>query len=95
MLEDLTMRTALYRWFKDHPASVGETYLEHARSAGGFGASMLRGALASFIHALVPALCSTTGSRIVARLHDRMVLNRLRSANYARSTQDDFLAEHI
>jgi hypothetical protein len=59
------MRAALRRWFAEHPASVGETYLEHAAHAAAFGADMLGGALASFLHALVPALCTTTGSRIV------------------------------
>ena len=52
----------LLRHFRDHPASVGETYLEHAYSAASFGVSMLRGALACFVHALVPALCVTVGA---------------------------------
>lgn len=81
----------------DHPASVGETYLEHAIHAIGFGAALLSGAMACFLHALVPAICTTTGSRIVARLHDRMILGRSRRRLTARRAQirDHFLAEHI
>jgi uncharacterized protein DUF6356 len=37
--------------FVDHPASVGETYLQHARHSAQFGIEMLRGAGAAFIHA--------------------------------------------
>jgi hypothetical protein len=84
--EDLVMRAALNRLFNEHPASVGETYLEHALHAVRFGAAMLRGALACFLHAVVPALCTTTGSRIIDRLHDRMILNRARLRPTARST---------
>jgi hypothetical protein len=91
------MRAAFNRLFTEHPASVGETYLEHARHATGFGTTMLLGALATFVHALVPALCTTTGSRVVARLHDRMILNRTRLKVRAQSSLacESFLAEHI
>ncbi len=88
----------LLRHFRDHPVSVGETYLEHAQSAASFGVSMLRGALACFLHALVPALCVTVGSRIVARLHDRMIVNRARRATAScapAAPQSDFVAEYI
>lgn len=67
---------SLLRHFRDHPASVGETYLEHARSAGSFGVSMQLGAFACFLHAIVPALCTSVGSQIIARLHNRMIVNR-------------------
>jgi len=91
------MRATLHRLLVDHPASVGETYLEHARHAAGFGAAMSRAALASFLHALVPALCTTTASRTIARLHDHMIVNR---AGLSLNRQDalqppTFLAEHI
>ncbi len=87
----------LKQLFTDHPASVGETYLEHAIHAVGFGAALLFGALGCFLHALVPAFCTATGSRIVARLYDRMILNRSRLRLTARHAQihDHFLAEHI
>jgi len=61
------------RIFLDHPASVDETYGEHFRVAAGFGLAMLVGAMAAFVHALVPALCQRTGSNTVKRLHARLV----------------------
>jgi hypothetical protein len=83
--------------FTDHPASVGETYLQHARHSLSFGFAMARGSAAAFFHAVVPALCTTTGSRIIARLHDRMILNRTRLKARAQSTAacESYLAEHI
>ena len=91
------MRATLKRWFAEHPASVGETYFEHAAHAAGFGTAMLRGALAAFVHAVFPSICNTTGSRIVARLHDRMVINRSKNRLGRMRSLDppDFLAEHI
>lgn len=64
------------RLFKDHPASVDESYLEHMGAAASFGSAMFVGALACWVHALVPGLCVRTGSTIIDRLHDRMVVNR-------------------
>jgi hypothetical protein len=66
------------RLFRDHPASVNETYLEHMAVAGSFGWAMLKASCACFLHALVPGLCERTGSKIIAQLHGRMVTNRLR-----------------
>jgi len=91
------MRANFRSLFIDHPASVGETYLQHFIQAVRFGASMLLGALACFLHAVVPRICATTASRTVARLYDRMVVNRTRarSAFLTASTHADSLAENI
>jgi hypothetical protein len=62
--------------FVDHPASVGETYLEHMGVAASFGGQMVLGGLACFIHALLPFTCERAASRQIALLHDRMVVNR-------------------
>ena len=59
------------RLFLDHPAAVEETYFEHLRFAGGFGVTLLIAAFAAFAHALIPAVCERTASRIVARLYTR------------------------
>ncbi|MDB5371743.1 MAG: capsule biosynthesis protein [Belnapia sp.] len=68
------------RWsFTRHPATVGESYLEHMATAGGFGWRMLGGALACFAHAVVPFWFETTGSATIRALHDRMVVNRHRA----------------
>jgi len=66
--------------FTAHPASVDETYGEHLAMASSFGWAMLLGALACFLHALLPFCFEKTGSRIIAGLHDRMVTNRHRKA---------------
>ncbi len=55
--------------FTDHPASVGESYVEHFGVAGRFGARMIVGGLGATLHACVPALCKTCGSRTVDALH--------------------------
>ena len=66
------------RLFVDHPASVGESYVEHLVSALGFACSMFLGAIACFVHALCPWLFKSTGSAIIARLHALMITNRSR-----------------
>lgn len=62
--------------FSRHLEDVEETYFEHLRHALSFALVMLWGAVCCLIHALLPFLCEKSGSRIVSRLHDRMVLNR-------------------
>ncbi|ANY21181.1 hypothetical protein A6F68_02689 [Tsuneonella dongtanensis] len=62
--------------FNEHPASVGETYGEHLVHASGFGFRMVLGGLACILHGLLPFLFVKTGSRQIATLHDRMVVNR-------------------
>ena len=63
-------------YFTEHPASVGESYVEHLKAASGFGVLMIASGLACLIHGLVPALFTRTGSQTVQRLHDRMIANR-------------------
>ncbi len=68
----------LRRLFTEHPASVGETYFQHLCAATGFSIRMLAGAIACFIHALLPFTFQHTGSGFVAGLYDRMITNRRR-----------------
>ena len=63
--------------FTDHPASVNETYLGHLAMAFGFGGRMLLGALACFMHGLLPWLFVTRGSDTIRDLHHRMVSHRV------------------
>jgi hypothetical protein len=65
--------------FTDHPASVGETYLEHLRVALGFAIRMWIGGAACLVHALFPFLCTRTGSDCIAELNERMVHSRRRA----------------
>jgi putative acetyltransferase len=64
--------------FTEHPASVGETYLQHLRQAAGFSASMILGGLAVFVHAVLPFLFTRTGAGVISDLNTRMITNRRR-----------------
>jgi hypothetical protein len=66
----------LNRLFTEHPASVGETYGEHMSRAAWFGTRMILGGLACMVHAFLPFLFVSTGSRVIGQLNDRMVANR-------------------
>ena len=58
--------------FTAHPASVGETWSQHARFAFGFARSLALAAMAATVHAVLPFLFQTTASRAVDRLHARI-----------------------
>ena len=70
----------IFRAFTDHPATVGETYLEHMRCALGFSFTMIRSAACCALHAFLPFLFTTTGSRAIEDLHRRMVRQRSKLA---------------
>ena len=55
-----------------HLDEVGETYGEHMVHAGGYGLTLLVAGLACLVHAVLPALFETTGSRAIRGLHARM-----------------------
>ena len=64
------------RLFLDHPATVGESYAEQFGVASRVGVTMIAGGLGALVHAVVPALCKTSGSDTVRELHRQMVANR-------------------
>jgi len=66
----------LIRAFSEHPASVGESYTEHLFRALYFGARMVFAGIACLVHGVLPFLFVRTGSRAIAELNDRMVVNR-------------------
>jgi len=68
----------LFRAFTEHPASVGESYLQHLGMAACFGTRMVAAGLACLVHGVLPFLFVRTGSHAVAELNDRMVINRRR-----------------
>jgi N-acetylglutamate synthase-like GNAT family acetyltransferase len=78
--------------FTEHPASVGENYLQHLRHATGFAVSMIGGGLAVAVHAVLPFLFKKTGSGIIADLHTRMVTNR-RQLTVKRSAAQPAVAQ--
>ncbi|SHK83437.1 hypothetical protein SAMN05444414_101449 [Roseovarius marisflavi] len=55
--------------FLDHPKSVDETYLEHARFAGTFSLKLFGAGFAALVHALVPAMFDKTASRMIAEMY--------------------------
>jgi hypothetical protein len=67
---------SLLRAFTEHPASVGESYCEHLFRAAYFGTRMVFAGLACLLHGVLPFLFVRTGSRAIAELNDRMVVNR-------------------
>ena len=66
----------IVRAFREHPATVGESYLEHMRSALGFSAAMVGAAVCCTVHAFLPFLFQKTGSTTIEGLHRRMVRQR-------------------
>ena len=69
--------------FTSHPREVGEGYFQHMRNAAGFGARMLAGAGACFVHAVCPFLFVNTGSESIERLH-RQLHKRKDAPNWER-----------
>ena len=70
--------------FTAHPHDVGETYIEHGRFAGCYGVKMTLGGLAAIVHAILPFVFQTTGSRITRELAEKLDLSRPRSARTRR-----------
>ena len=62
--------------FIEHPESVGESYWEHLFRAVCFGTRMVFAGIACLVHGVLPFLFVRTGSRAIAELNDRMVVNR-------------------
>jgi len=62
--------------FKEHPATVGETYAEHFGVATSFGVTLILAGLACLVHAVLPFLFTSTGRRTIESLHRRMVTHR-------------------
>jgi Family of unknown function (DUF6356) len=72
-----------------HLASVNESYFQHMRHALSFTFELLVGAVCCLVHAFFPSLFEHTGSQIVNKLYDRMVVNRakLSSPGYEPTSQ--------
>jgi len=69
MAQSGSRQSWLVRTFREHPRSLGESYLQHGRGAARIGASLMGAGLACFVHAVVPAWCTTRASRTIHRLH--------------------------
>ena len=66
-----------------HLRAAGETYWQHFRFATTFGLLAMAAGIAAILHAFIPALCTTTASRIVRHLgqllEDRSRIDALES----------------
>jgi len=58
--------------FTEHPASVNETYTEHARCASHFAKELALAAGAAAVHAVFPSMFVTTASTKIKALHGEM-----------------------
>ncbi len=68
-------RASFFAGFRDHPASVGETYFGHMRFALKFSSRLFIAGGAALVHAFIPPLCETTASRQVKAMA-QMLENR-------------------
>ncbi|MFT4799988.1 MAG: hypothetical protein ACJAYE_001441 [Candidatus Azotimanducaceae bacterium] len=66
----------IQRVFVNHPASVGESYLEHQQVAWGFAWQLMKAAMMCFVHGLLPCLFCQNASQSIRELHGKMVVNR-------------------
>lgn len=57
------------RVFLNHPRSVDETYVEHARFAGGFALRLFGAGCAAAVHAVIPCLFEKTASRMIGEMY--------------------------
>lgn len=58
--------------FTQHPASVNETYAEHARCASHFAKELALAAGAAAVHAVCPSMFETTASTKIKALYGEM-----------------------
>lgn len=79
----------LQRMFREHPAKVGESYVEHLVFAFGFSARLFRAAFAAFVHGVVPCLHETTASAAVLDMNDEL---RARRASMAQGSGKRMIA---
>lgn len=59
-------------FFTAHPATVGESYVQHMRFALRFAGLLFLAAFAALVHAFLPALFEKTASRIVIMLNEKV-----------------------
>ena len=64
------------RLFITHPASVGESYFHHLLASLRVAGRLARASAACVVHAIVPGLCTTTGSTAILALHSEIYPRR-------------------
>lgn len=68
---------ALSTLFTEHPSSVNETYFEHMEMSSTFSFWLFVAGFCALVHAIFPFMFEKTGSKIINKLHGRMVANRV------------------
>jgi Family of unknown function (DUF6356) len=63
--------------FTEHPSSVNETYVEHMEMSSTFSFWLFVAGFCALVHAVFPFMFEKTGSKIISKLHSRMVTNRV------------------
>ncbi len=71
---------------KEHLDGVEEGYFQHMFYAFGYGGKMILGGLGAIAHAICPAICQTTASRVVGELNTELQA-RLTRAKAKRDAQ--------
>lgn len=62
--------------FTAHPASIGETYLDHFKAACPCGIKLFFAGLACLIHSIFPFLFIHTASKTVEKIHEKMLARK-------------------
>ena len=70
----------MFQRFTEHPAAVGESYLQHFVKAAVFGGWMIAAGFACVVHAVLPFLFQHTASHVIGKLSRAMEQRRLHSA---------------
>lgn len=63
---------ALKKHFADHPATVGQTYLEHFAFSASFSLRLLFASFTAIVHAIFPCFFEKNTSRSIEDLSKRM-----------------------
>ena len=69
------------RMFREHPQSLGMSWLGHGVGALRIGGQLIAAGTACVVHAIVPGWFTQTAGRTVDRLHQQMVHRRAGSSD--------------
>ncbi len=57
---------------REHPLSIGQTYLQHFKFSACMSIKLLQAAVTAMVHAFIPGVFQTNTSRAIDELHTRM-----------------------
>ena len=70
-----------FRLFREHPQSLGMSWVSHGVGAVRIGAELIAAGAACVVHAFVPAWFTQTAGKTVDRLHSDMLRRKAGAAN--------------